>query len=889
MVGSKLGPYRIESQLGAGGMGVVYRAIDERLEREVAIKAVASDEIARRRMKQEAKLLSRLNHPNVATLYEYVTADAGDGETYLVMELVRGESLRDRLRRGALPLPEVYSIAAQIAAGLAAAHEAGVIHRDLKPENIVVAPSGAAKILDFGLSALASSVVATTSTTASIQLWEQSGVSGTLPYMAPEQLRGEAPDVRSDIYSAGIVFYELATGQHPFAASTGALMVDAILNRDVPAVSSVAPHTPMWFDRVVARATAKAPTDRYQSARELETDIRQTASTKTRVMEVPAPPVARARSAFVAAAAVLALILVAAGFVFWTRKPSPTPPVQFTQITNFSDGALAPAISADGRMLAYLRSDAPTLGTSAQRSAQVYIQMLPNGQPNAVTNDTRSKNWPMFSLDGSRIAYTSTDQKFVWDTWQVPVLGGESTPMLRNASGLAWIDDQHIVYSKVIEELHMGIATGTESRTGERMIYVPPGMSSMAHRSFPSPDKRSLLVVEMDTTGTWLPCRLLPFDGSSSGRPVGPANAQCTAANWSPDGKWMYFTSSASGAFHIWRQEFPDGVPEQLTFGPTEEEGVTVAPDGKSIYTAAGTRFSTVWIHSPQGDKQLTSQGYALLPAFSPDEKSVYYLVRGPSARSYISAELWRVGADGTRAEQVLPGVRMSSFDLSPDGTQLVYTTPEEDPQPGIWMAALDRRSAPRQLTHEGEFRARFGPNGQIIYMSNGQPRHLMRMDQDGSSQQQISPDPVVYLIDVDVVNGWATVTTPAGHGEATNEIRAIQLATGKHVVICDICVAGAGPGRVQAPPATFSPDGRWLYFGLRYVGEGSYSTAAVPLRSGVPVNLVRDGHMREQDVVRYLGAKLLPEREVFPGKDPSRYLFVRSTALTNIYRITLP
>jgi serine/threonine protein kinase len=385
MVGSKLGHYRIEAQLGAGGMGVVYRAIDERLDREVAIKAVASDEVARRRMKQEAKLLSRLNHPNVAILYEYVTADSVDGDSYLVMELVSGESLRERIQRGALPLPEIYSLCAQISAGLAAAHEAGVIHRDLKPENIVITASGTAKILDFGLSALAPSAVPTTSTTASIQLWEQNSVSGTLPYMAPEQLRGEAPDVRGDIYSAGIVFYELATGQHPFLTQTGAMMVDAILNRDVPPVSSVAPSTPPWFERVVAR----------------------------------------------------------------------------------------------------------------------------------------------------------------------------------NASGLAWLDDQNIVYSKVIEELHMGIATGTESRTGERMIYLPPGMSSMAHRSFPSPDKRSLLIVEMDTTGTWLPCRLLPYDSSSSGRPVGPANAQCTAAGWSPDGKWMYFTSSASGAFHIWRQEFPEGAPEQ--------------------------------------------------------------------------------------------------------------------------------------------------------------------------------------------------------------------------------------------------------------------------------------------------------------------------------------
>jgi serine/threonine protein kinase len=889
MVGSKLGPYRIESQLGAGGMGVVYRAIDERIDREVAIKAVASDELARRRMKQEAKLLSRLNHPNVATLYEYVTADAGHGETYLVMELVRGESLRDRLRRGALPLPEVYSIAAQIAAGLAAAHEAGVIHRDLKPENIVVTPSGTAKMLDFGLSALASSAVATTSTTASIQLWEQSGVSGTLPYMAPEQLRGEAPDVRSDIYSAGIVFYELATGRHPFAAQTGALMVDAILNRDVPAVSSAAPNTPVWFARVVTRATAKDPADRYPSARELETDIRQIASTKTRVMDVPAASASRSHLAFVLAGVAL-LIGLAAAFLFWRAKPHSTPSVQFTQITAFSDGALAPAISPDGRFLAYLRSPNGALGLSAQRSAQVYIQMLPNGQPKAITNDTRAKNWPIFSPDSSRIAYTTTDQKFVWGSWQVPVLGGDSSPMLRNASGLSWIDDQRILYSKITDarELHMGIATATESRTDERMIYLPPGMSSMAHRSFVSPDKRSLLVVEMDTTGAWLPCRWLPFDGTSPGKPVGPLNAQCTAASWSPDGKWMYFSSSASGAFHIWRQEFPDGTPEQLTFGPTEEEGVSVAPDGKSIYTAAGTRVSTIWLHTPQGETQLTSDGYALLPAFSPDEKSVYYLVRGPSKRSYISAELWRVGVDSAQAERVLPGVRMSSFDLSPDGTQLVYTTPEEDPQPGIWIAPLDRRTPPRQLTHDREFRARFGPNGQIIYLSSTQPLHLMRMNQDGSDQRQISPDSIIYLIDVDTVHGWAVVAT-SGRDDGTNELRGIELSSGKQVAICDICVAGVGPGRVQAPPGTFSPDGRWLYFGLRFAGEGSNATVAVPLHDGVPVNLVRDGHMREKDVVRYLGAKLLPEREVFPGKDPSRYLYTRSTALTNIYRITLP
>jgi hypothetical protein len=230
----------------------------------------------------------------------------------------------------------------------------------------------------------------------------------------------------------------------------------------------------------------------------------------------------------------------------------------------------------------------------------------------------------------------------------------------------------------------------------------------------------------------------------------------------------------------------------------------------------------------------------------------------------------------------------MSSFDLSRDGTRVLYTTPEEEAHPGIWIAALDHRTPPRQLTSQGEFRARFGPNGQITYMSSEQPRHLMRMNEDGSERKQVVPDPIIYLIDVNKVHGWATVGTPTGHGEATNQIRAISLDGAEQVIICDICVAGAGPGRVQAPPATFSPNGRWLYFGLRYAGEGSMVTTAVPLTGGVPVNLVRNGHMREQDVVQYWKARVIPQREVFPGNDPARYLYSQSTAFTNIYRIDL-
>ena len=260
--------------------------------------------------------------------------------------------------------------------------------------------------------------------------------------------------------------------------------------------------------------------------------------------------------------------------LLWLRslKPGsrgPAAPTEYVQLTNFNDSALAPALSPDGRMLTFIRGG--SFGASAPRG-QVYVKILPKGEPVQLTRDESQKEQPAFSPDGSRIVYTEVTNGFKWDSWQVPVLGGAPQPFLANASGLVWTDDEHVLYSEIKEGVHMGLAASTENQTGKRQIYLPPGEGSMAHRSSLSPDHKSLLVAEMDGTG-WLPCRLLPFDGSSPGRRVGPQEGQCTTAAWSPDGRWMYFSSSAGGGFHVWRQKYPDGVPEQITFGPTEQEG----------------------------------------------------------------------------------------------------------------------------------------------------------------------------------------------------------------------------------------------------------------------------------------------------------------------------
>lgn len=626
-----------------------------------------------------------------------------------------------------------------------------------------------------------------------------------------------------------------------------------------------------------------------------------TARITTPLLEFPEQPVVAPgsyvarwlRNVVLASVAIAGLISL---FLFRSRHPALNQ-LRYLQLTYFTDAAVVPALSPDGRMLAYLRGPVTTFGNTGQRGTNLWVQLLPSGEARQLTNDDRPKSWPVFSPDGSHIAYsTLVGQRSVWDTWQVPVLGGEARQLMPNADGLTWISNSHYLYSKVIpkvipyEGAHMAVATASQSRTDERLIYVPRDPNGMAHRSFLSPNRRWLLIVEMDTTAPWLPCRLMPFDASSTGRAVGPANAQCTAAGWSPDGEWMYFTAKVSGEFHLWRQRFPDGVPEQLTFGPTEEEGVNIAPDGKSLITAAGTSLSTVWFHDKNGDRQITSEGFALLPTLSPDSKTVYYLLKsGLSSSGYVNSELWRTDLASGRAEPALPGVGMTYYSLSHKDRKLLYASDSTAP-PGLWIADLDRGTPPRQLTTGGEDRAYFGAPGQIIYQSNAWPGKLMRVKEDGSEQQAISPDPILYLHDVSPNGQWAVVSAPgAGAVGAASNVRAYSLRDGKPAPICDVCGAGFGPKQAGKPFITWAPDGRFIYLSLHWANLGrADKTAVIPVR-GTPFKLAPHGSITETDLQKKFGARIINERDVYPGPDPDTYVFTRYVALTNIYRIVLP
>jgi Tol biopolymer transport system component len=206
--------------------------------------------------------------------------------------------------------------------------------------------------------------------------------------------------------------------------------------------------------------------------------------------------------------------------------------------------------------------------------------MLPDGEPRPLTDDPRPKYDPIFTPDGNRVAYTVQDSKTrTWETWTAPVLGGPASRFLPNSAGLNWYGSGRIVFSEIMPGtiVHMGIKTAREDRADEREVYFPSHERGMAHYSYPSPDQRSVLIVEMDREGAFQRCRVVPMDGSSAGTQVGPEGA-CIAGAWSPDGRWMYFNVEVDSSTHLWRQRVPDGIPEQITFGPTEEEGLAMGP-----------------------------------------------------------------------------------------------------------------------------------------------------------------------------------------------------------------------------------------------------------------------------------------------------------------------
>jgi hypothetical protein len=455
---------------------------------------------------------------------------------------------------------------------------------------------------------------------------------------------------------------------------------------------------------------------------------------------------------------------------------------------------------------------------------------------------------------------------------------------------LTWIEQgKRLLFSEMREGLHLVLVTTDEDRGNSRDVYVPAGKRSMAHHSYLSPDGRWVLVVEMDSQGKILPCRIVPFQGGNGAKIVGPPNGKCLSGAWSPDGKLIYLTSNAdpgrvgragwrhAPGSHIWRQRFPDGEPEQLTFGPTSQEGIAMAPDGKSLITSVGAEDRTVWLHDKDGDHQISSEGNASSPSFSSDGRRLYFLMSNGQTQG---EELWIKDLTGGKVDRVLPGNPMQAYSVSRDGKEVAFTMNDQRGHSNLWVAPTSRRApAVRISSPAAEDSPYFLPDGELVFRAiEGGSNYLYRMKTDGSARKKIYPERILDIYDVSPDGRWVAAGTPSSGDEEH-----INLGTTKA-----FAVDGTATVTVCAGYCILNWDTSGGFVYLSYPAGGGMSYPLPVLRDSELPKLSSVVAARIEDFGNPKEITTIPW-QVESAVNPSVYAYTRQNTRRNLYRIQLP
>jgi serine/threonine protein kinase len=789
-----LGSYEILSLLGAGGMGEVYKARDTKLNRDVAIKvllaAVAMDPERRERFEREAQAIAALNHPNIVTIH---SIEQIDRQSIITMELVEGHSLGDAIPKGGMPLDRLLKIAIPVADAVAAAHQKGITHRDLKPANIMLGKGeqdGRVKVLDFGLAKLTdvlpASADGTRLTTAPIT--GEGRILGTVAYMSPEQAEGRTTDARSDLFSLGIILYEMATGQRPFVGDTSISIISSIVKDTPKSVTELNAALPRELGRIVRRALVKDAERRYQTAKDLRNDLEELKTSldsgESQAQAAGHVRTTRRHRVWQWATAGLAVVSIAAIATLVTlsrRRPDParaqpaSPQLQLVRLTN-SGNARLPALSPDGRYVAYVQDDAD--------GQCVWVRQIASNSNVRIVEPVRGVSILAVTVtpDGGFVDFVRrVEGSLSPELWRAPFLGGPPRKIADNVwSASGWSADgkkmafltqnatqtersvvvtdsdgsrPRVVATRKLPQRYLSLSFSLQSSLPP--MWLPDGQSIAV---LGTDGNRSMSIVSVNVT-TGAETILLPLtrlgqvygmgialshDGSfileDATEPMGPQQLLSVRV---PDGKTTRLTNdlneyagaSVAGDLVVAaRQETRAGLWLADESGnnarqigqdvPSTHRSLAWAGESHVIFEADLVGGAGVWSTDVSNGTSQLLTAYGFQPSMSADGRTLVF------TRQRNGQELWRADGDGTHATQIA-GAYGNSPSVAPDGSAVFYTSAQSGLQ-STWLADLHGGS-PREFAHVFSGHAEVSPDGRFVMLPS-------RDEKTGASETLIMP-----------------------------------------------------------------------------------------------------------------------------------------------------